>query len=114
MAKSPRIAVGNGLIEAIAMDLGRPEKNLIHHYRKSMANQCKEWIIVDKDNIPILDYAGPQTKKIFPRLKVAVDLAIDFVEAELKRFNKEKNIKLEERYFKLRGYLLNRKQNVWK
>lgn len=112
-ADYPRIAIGKGLIEFLGMEMGRSGQDPINSFRRNFANKCKEWVLVDVDGVPILDYAGAPTREIFPELNNFIDPAIAFVEREWRRFKKERKTKLAGRYYMLLNYLVNRKARVW-
>lgn len=113
-AEYPRIAVGQGLIDFIGMELGRPGDDHVSRLRRTFAQKCRELLTVDVDGVPILDYAGPATKEMFPELRDNLEPAITFVDREWGRFKSERKTKLAARYFMLRNYLMQRRNTVWK
>lgn len=113
VAKYPRIAIGTKLCQYIEAELGNPEQSLTDQYRKTTAQKCKNWLSIDVDGTPILDYAGPAARNTFPQSGELVDNALRFVDAEWNKFQKEANAKLAERYSLLHNYLATRKREVW-
>lgn len=113
-ADYPRIAVGEGLMQFIGTEMSRSGQDQRDAVRRGIAGICREWIVRDVDGIHILDYAGKTAKNALAEIGSYIDPSIAFVESEWQRFRSEHNTKLAGRYFLLRNYLANRKQQVWK
>jgi hypothetical protein len=113
-AQYPRIVIGQGFSDYINSEMAWPGADAVALHRRLWAQDCARWIVDDVDGTPILDFAGPATKKAFPDLQSAVEPALKFVEGEWEKFRVTGNAKLAARYFLLHTYLASRKEQVWK
>jgi hypothetical protein len=118
IAQFPRVVVGQELLQFIGRDKIREGNSTVENYRRALANRCNDWLLQDLDGVTILDYAGPQTKEMFPALEGAIDRAITFVDREWQRFKtagatSQESQKLATRYYLMRQYLQWRKATVW-
>lgn len=114
IAKYPRITIGSKFCHYLEAELGNPGQSLTDQYRRKMAQKCKNWLNVDVDGVPILDYAGSAARDISPQSAELVNNALLFVSAEWDKFKRDGNAKLGERYSLLHSYLTSRKNEVWK
>jgi hypothetical protein len=113
VAKYPRITIGSKFCQYIEAELGNPGQSSTDQYRQTMAQKCKNWLSVDVDEVPILDYAGNAARTTFPQSAELVDNSPRFVDAEWDKFKREGNVKLAERYSLLHNYLVSCKNEVW-
>ena len=122
IAQYPRIVVGNILIDYLNnLSSGTPQEenqeSLDISLCKIMAENCLNMITEDIDGCMILDYLGKEftrgAKEALgkEKFKEIAELASIFVASENKRFSKEKNVKLAQRYYLLLQYFLKNKDN---
>ena len=81
-----------------------------------MAKVCESVVCMDTDNVPIVDFIGRAYQEIeggeHRETIRAIETAYAFVMSERKRFDREGNDKLEERYQRLQKYIESR-LNLW-
>lgn len=114
LAQFPRIVVGDEFCKYILSEMNCQGDGVDAAHRRMWAKDCADWIIIDVDGAQILDYAGPVTKRVFPKLQSSVDLALKFASEEWKKFREQGDVKLAGRYYMLWNYLATRREQVWK
>jgi hypothetical protein len=113
-AQFPRIVVGDEFCKYLVSEMNWPGDSVDAKHRRMWAKDCADWIMTDVDGAQVLDYAGPVTKRIFPKLQSSVDLALTFASEEWQKFRALGNAKLAGRYYMLCSYLATRREQVWK
>lgn len=105
VAQYPRIVIGDELVNFLHGQLSNPDK-----YAKSMAELCMQRIKQDYDGVLIHDYAGVKPREELVRIGYTLEdfygPAIEFARTEHLKFQRMRDQKLADRYYKLYRYLL--------
>lgn len=118
-AEYPRVLLGNDLMEFFEYVLELEFKDeSFEKYCKMMVIQCKQWIVVDEDNSPMIHFLGPSMYDLTKRtlgssiqLHPIVEQIDNFISDCERKF--QNNLKLLQRYQRLRMYFDKYSKN-WK
>lgn len=110
IAQYPRIVIGDELSKYLDAQSKRPVNNLFDDMNKQLAQLCTQFVVIDEDGHPFLDYLGEPFKNVIagqlsPEI---VTNAYKFVVEQWLKFRSQKNSKLALRFMLLRDYFENR------
>ena len=112
VADYPRIVIGPSLIEYLHAHASNAEKSGIACANRSMANLCLGLLARDTDDCWIVDYMSDEFARLDTNregLEVLRTAALEFVEAELARFQAADDRVLIDRYKRLAAYFRTRR-----
>jgi hypothetical protein len=112
IAGHPRIAVGSELLSYLAAIRNEPPTTRTKQIARKLAEDCQAVVFRDTDGQPALDYLGPKMAENALRFAGMFSKAYAFIEAELERWRAQGNLKLAERYSKVKDYFDSRK-TLW-
>lgn|GEM_PF-2507771 len=113
VARYPRIVIGFDLHDYLISSFEDPTETKEAGLKRNYARKCLDLIYQDNDGVLALDYAGEAVRKAFPGLEPLIAGAMNFSQSELKRFQRENNDKLVQRYVLLVNYLDDRIRRFW-
>jgi hypothetical protein len=110
IANYPRLVVGKELIAYLEGSKNQPPNDLIAQATIKMSGECLNFLTIDDDGYPIIDYLGEAFKRNLGDVVTSeiVKKAYDNVIHFSNQFQKEQNTKLAFRYTLLRNYFENR------
>lgn len=114
VAKYPRIAAGDELLEFVETFKRRPVRTPYGQRTRNLAHACANLLFVDADGRSALDYLGRQAKDsdAFSELAKLVPSAFGFVAAQRAKWHAAGCTKLALRYDALWSYLCSR-ADLW-
>ncbi|RJX18052.1 MAG: hypothetical protein C4575_11240 [Desulforudis sp.] len=110
IANYPRIVVGKELVNYIHQLINQTPHDIASNASKELANLCLDYLAVDDDGYPIVDYLGEHYKQLLRGVidSTIVKKAYDQVIKSCGIFQSSNNSKLAFRYTLLRNYFENR------
>lgn len=111
IAQYPRIIIGERVIDYLEACAQGPDSDMFSELNRSLAERCLGMIAIDFDGNYILDYLGQGFKESITKEthKNLFELALKFINEQIKHWHNNKNTKLSMRYNHLLAYFQSRK-----
>jgi len=108
VAQYPRIALSPQVDEFLNVVRDSTKVGWVADWMRKLAGVCSSMLDTDRDGRRVVDYMGEAMRRSLPvdaKSRQAFRLAYDFACTEAERFRREGNLKLADRYNKLRQYM---------